>query len=234
MRVVVLRCGDAVPSVAARRGEFFGWIKDAVGDERTVEWSEVDARTSAPGSADAFIITGSASSVTERAAWMLRAEEFLREASAANVPILGICFGHQLLGQALGGRVEKNSKGREIGTVRLSLDDQARHDPLFGGLPQSIDINMTHVDTVAILPEGAQVLAQTNLEPRAAFRIEERRTWGVQFHPEIDGDAMRGYLAARESPIRSEGLPYDDILRAAVDTPHGPAILRAFVTLIDA
>src|SRR6185436_4711220 len=124
-----------------------------------------------------------ASSVTERAPWMLRTEEFLRGASAANVPILGICFGHQLLGQALGGRVEKNPNGREIGTVRLSLEDEARRDPLFGELPQAVDINMTHVDTVGVRPESARVLATTRLELTAAFRIEGRRTWGVQFHP---------------------------------------------------
>jgi GMP synthase (glutamine-hydrolysing) len=109
MKVVVLRCGDAVPSVAERRGEFFGWIQVAAGNPSGTMWSEIDVRTAAPELADAIVITGSASSVTERAPWMLRTEEFLRVASAANVPILGICFGHQLLGQALGGRVEKNS-----------------------------------------------------------------------------------------------------------------------------
>jgi GMP synthase (glutamine-hydrolysing) len=228
MRIVVLRCGDAVPSVAAHRGEFFGWIKGAVGDAG-VDWLEIDARTQAPSSADAFIITGSAASVTERAPWMVRTEEFLREASHANVPILGICFGHQMLGQALGGHVEKNPRGREIGTVRLSLEDNARLDPIFGALPQNFPINMTHVDTVAALPEGAHVLARTALEPRAAFRIEGRRTWGVQFHPEIDGDAMRGYIRAREGLIRGEGLPFEEIHESAIDTPHGPTLLQAFV-----
>jgi GMP synthase (glutamine-hydrolysing) len=230
MKIVVLRCGDAIPSVAERLGEFFGWIKRAAGD--VGDWSEVDVRTDVPGSADAFIITGSASSVTERAPWMLRTEEFLRGASAANVPILGICFGHQLLGQALGGRVEKNPKGREIGTVRLSLEDEAQRDPIFGELPQALHINMTHVDTVRVLPESARILARTSLEPSAAFRIDGRRTWGVQFHPEIDGEAMRGYLEAREHPVRSEGLPFDDIFASATDTPHGPSILQAFLKLV--
>jgi len=139
---------------------------------------------------------------------MLRTEEFLRRTSAANVPILGICFGHQLLGQALGGRVEKNPNGREIGTVRLSLEDEARRDPIFGELPQALHINMTHVDTVRVLPESARILARTSLEPK------------------------RGYLHAREQPVRSEGLPFDDILQSATDTPHGPAILRAFLKVI--
>lgn len=230
MRIVVLRCGDAVPSVAARHGEFFGWIKTGSGDPENVAWSEVDVRSSSPESADAIILTGSASSVTERAAWMLRTEAFLREASGADVPILGICFGHQILGQALGGRVEKNPRGREIGTVKLALETAAANDPLFAQFEEdAIHINMTHVDTVAVLPEGAEILATTRLEPNAAFRIAGRRTWGVQFHPELSGDAMRGYLHAREEPIRAEGLPFDDILRAIGDTPAGPAILRAFL-----
>jgi GMP synthase (glutamine-hydrolysing) len=227
--MLVLRCGDAVPIVAARRGEFFRWIKDGVGDAFRGEWIEHDARTGGPmPEADAVIITGSAANVSEGLPWMRRAEASLRDLVERDVPILGICFGHQLLASALGGRVEKNPSGREIGTVKLSLNDDAHRDPLFAGLGPVIDVNMTHVETVTVLPPKAKVLAKTDLEPHAAFRIEGKRTWGVQFHPEIDGDAMRGYIAAREHLLRSEGLPFERILGTSADTPAGVAVLRAF------
>src|SRR5512143_2171863 len=101
--LVVLRAGDAVPEVAAQRGEFFGWLKKGVGDAWKRDWREVDLRDETvplpdPTEASGFIVTGSACSVTERAPWMLRAEAWLREAVARNTPVLGICFGHQLLG----------------------------------------------------------------------------------------------------------------------------------------
>ena len=230
----VLRAGDAVPSVAARRGEFFRWIREGVGDAWPRGWTEIDLRDESatlpdPG-AGAFVVTGSASSVTERAPWMLRAQAWLREATLQNTPILGICFGHQLLAEALGGRVVRNPRGREIGTVKVSLEAAAEGDALFGEVlatqGREMLANATHVDTVVELPKGAERLATTSLDENTAFRV--RRAWGVQFHPEIDGDLMRGYLTARREILVAEGLPHDEMLAAATDAPHAIAVMRAF------
>jgi GMP synthase (glutamine-hydrolysing) len=229
--LVVLRAGDAVPSVAERRGEFFRWIREGVGDAWSRGWSEVDIRDPNatlpdPRSASGFIVTGSASSVTERAAWMIRAEGWLREATLLDTPILGICFGHQLLAQALGGKVTKNPRGREIGTVRVRIEEDAKEDPLFANLPREIHANATHVDVVVEPPKHAQLLATTPLDAVAAYRV--RRAWGVQFHPEIDAELMRGYLSARRDIIVEEGLPYDDMFETVRDAPHALGLLRTF------
>ncbi len=229
--LIVLRAGDAIPSVALQRGEFFRWIKEAVGEAWTGEWSEVDLRDESvalpsPNAAAGYIVTGSAASVTERAQWMLRAQSWLREATALDKPIFGICFGHQLLAEALGGRVVKNPRGREIGTVKVTLDDGAQRDVLFGDMPRSFHANATHVDTVEKLPAMAERLAVTALDDNAAFRV--RRAYGVQFHPEIDGQLMRGYLHARREIIVQEGLPHDDMIRTADDAPHAIALMQTF------
>lgn len=230
MKLIVLRAGDAAPPVAARRGEFFSWIvREAQATDAT--WVEHDIRKDAPlpspQDADGFIITGSSSSVTERAPWMLRAEELFREIHAAKTPLFGICFGHQIIGQALGGEVAKNPRGREIGTVSVRVHDGAE-DPILAGLPLVFKANNTHVDSVVKLPPGARVLASTDLETNAVFVVGDT-TKCVQFHPEIDGDAMRGYVEARAHLIEAEGLDVAQIKNAVSDAPEGAATLRNFV-----
>jgi GMP synthase (glutamine-hydrolysing) len=227
--IVILRAGDVASPVAARRGEFAAWIVRTVGGAWHGGWEVHDVRTEALlppiESAAAFIMTGSSSSVTERAPWMLRAEAHVRAIAAADVPFFGICFGHQLAAQALGGEVALNPRGREIGTVRVA---RLADDAIFDGLGDSFAANATHKDSVVRLPEGARVLASSSLEPTQAFAFG-RVLRAVQFHPEIDGDAMRGYVDARAELITAEGGDAEAIRARAVDAPEGEETLRSFV-----
>ncbi|MDB4946479.1 MAG: synthase [Labilithrix sp.] len=235
MKLIVLRAGDAAAAVAKRRGEYLSWIQREVGELWTGTWQEHDVRDDRPlpgaGDADAFIMTGSSSSVTERAPWMLRAEELLREIVAADTPFFGICFGHQMLGQALGGEVAKNPNGREIGTIEVRLVPHAPRDAMFDGLGERFHANHTHMDSVVELPRGAVRLAETELETNAAFAMSDV-VKAVQFHPEIDGDAMRGYIEGRAHLIDAEGGDAAKILAAAVDAPAGASTLRNWVRLV--
>lgn len=234
MKLVVLRAGDAAPPVAARRGEFYAWIRREAEAAWSGGWEQHDVRdTDAPlpraDGVAGFIITGSSSSVTERAPWMLRAEAFIRDLHVKGVPVFGICFGHQLVGQALGGVAARNPRGREIGTVTVRVRDGAPADhALLEGVPRTFTANATHVDSVVTLPPGAVVIAETDLEPHAMFSIGAA-THGVQFHPEIDGDALRGYIDARADAVNAEGLDARALRERAVDAPHGAETLRSFI-----
>lgn len=233
MKLLVLRAGDAAPPVAARRGEFYAWIRREAEPVWDGGWHEHDVRNmDAPlplaSDADGVIITGSSSSVTERAPWMVRTEGFIRELHEKKVPLFGICFGHQLIGEALGGKVAKNPRGREIGTVTVRVRAGAHDHPILSGLPTTFTANATHVDSVVTLPPGATVLAETDLEPHAIFAVGET-TKGVQFHPEVDGDAMRGYVDARAHLVTAEGLDAQAIRERSVDAPHGAETLRNFI-----
>jgi GMP synthase (glutamine-hydrolysing) len=159
---------------------------------------------------------------------MLRAEELVRGIVAAETPLFGICFGHQMVGEALGGKVAKNPRGREIGTVDVTMTAGAEDEPILRGLGHVFRANHTHVDSVVTLPDEARVLAATKLEPNAVFVIG-KTTKCVQFHPEIDGDAMRGYIEARAHLIEAEGNDPRPILESAIDTPEGAETLRNFV-----
>jgi GMP synthase (glutamine-hydrolysing) len=227
--ITILRAGDPAPPVAERHGTFEQWIARALEPAGRFSFTIVDVRTSEelpdPASSAAFIMTGSSSSVTERAPWMLRAEAHIRAIAAAGTPFFGICFGHQLAAQALGGEVVKNPRGREIGTVRVR---RLAKDPILDGLPDSFDANATHVDTVARLPPGARVLAESDLEPTQAFALGDTLRC-VQFHPEIDGPTMRAYALARAELIAAEGGDPAAVHAGATDAPFAESILRNFV-----
>ena len=231
-RITVLRTGDPVPSVVAKRGQFADLIAQTVGEAWPHEWASVDVRTDARlpdlDASEAFVITGSSSSVTERAPWMLRTEEWIRQAHAREKKVLGICFGHQLIGQALGGHVAKNPRGREIGKVKVT---KVMHDPIFGDAEESFYVYATHVDSVVTLPKAARLLAATELEPNAAFAVGPFIR-AVQYHPEIDEDVLRDYVAERREVIRSEKLDPDEIVRKIDSAPHNSAALREFVRQI--
>ena len=97
-------------------------------------------------------------------------------------PVLGICYGQQLMAHLLGGQVRKNEKG-EYGLATLELDDTA--DPLFGGLAGPQQIWMSHRDSVGTLPEGFSVVGRTSTCAVAAIAAPARKLYGVQFHPEV-------------------------------------------------
>ncbi len=224
--LAILVTGDPVETVGRRRGPFAELFRAALGEDGAGELLSFDARRGelpAPGQVAALIITGSAASVTSREPWMVASERGVARLVADGVPTLGVCFGHQLLAQALGGEVTQNPLGREMGTVSLSV---VADDPWLSGLPERLDTNMSHRDSALRLPEGARVLGRTELEPHALVRFGER-TVGMQFHPEFDGDVMRAYIEARREVLAVEGVAPDGL--AARDAPLAVELLRRFV-----
>jgi len=205
-------------------------IRGTLGDAAPETMLDHDATTDAPlpepDAVSGVIVTGSPARVATRDPWMLRIEEQLRRYTAAGTPVFGICFGHQLLGNALGGKSGPNPKGREIGTPRLELVES---DELMQGLEAAPVVMMTHLDSVNVLPPGARTLARTTLDQNAAVRFAPR-VWGVQFHPEMDAAVIGDYIEDRREVLRTEGLDPDDLLQSRVESAFGKQMLRRFVT----
>ena len=226
--LAILIAGEPVPGALAARGDFGRMIREAVGDAWQGPWVELDARGELPPSERfaGMIISGSAANVPTREPWILAVEAYLARTVATGLPIFGICFGHQLLGQALGGLVTRNPRGLEAGTVPL---DVVAEDRLFAEAGARFPVNMTHMDSVVTLPPGARLLARTELEPNAAVYFGER-AWGVQFHPEMDGEILNHYLAARSVAPAPGARAVPGVEAAASDTPVSQSILRGFVS----
>jgi GMP synthase (glutamine-hydrolysing) len=224
--------GDPVPTARAARGTFTEMIQRTAGSLWSGPWIEVACRERRAlpelGEIAGIVVTGSSASVTERAPWMLETEAYLRSAVAAELPILGICFGHQMLGQALGGRVEKNPRGRQIGSIRATL---LGADPLLDASQDPFLVNTTHRDVVTELPPDARVLASTPLDPHAAIRFADCAL-GVQFHPEFDTETMRAYLTERREVLKEEGFDPDRLLMDAEQAAPGASVLRRFAAAL--
>lgn len=237
--------GRPVPAAERRSGTFFQMIRRGIGSAWEGELQDVDccldaAELPAPHEVAGVILTGSPARVQTRDPWMLKVEAALLGYRRANVPVLGICFGHQLMGMAFGGESGPNPRGREIGTVSLEhlafdaiLSEGGRAgetpSPYVGAIesvPKSTVV-MTHLDSVLRLPPGAVRLARTELEENAAVRFGERM-WGVQFHPEMDADIVGDYLESRQQEIVAEGLDYASIYDARVSSNYGAELLRRF------
>ena len=103
------------------------------------------------------------------------------------VPVLGVCYGMQLMSQALGGTVQPGER-REYGKTEMTVEPG---NELFKGLPDTFTVWMSHGDRVAAIPAGFQVSATSANCPYAAIRNEARRFFGIQFHPEVVHTANR-------------------------------------------
>lgn len=180
-RITVLQPDPGVPL-----GRFEKWLKDAGVRLSTIELWEKDV-PQLPSAGDGLLVLGgrmSAHSIKQNP-WIDPLLDLLADAHSIGLPILGICLGHQLLAEALGGRVETDDPaGGEHGAVLLDWTPPAADDPIFGPIAALAEspVGMSHHDVVTELPPGAIELAFSPSYRNQVFRLDE--AWGVQFHPE--------------------------------------------------
>jgi GMP synthase (glutamine-hydrolysing) len=232
--ILILKMGSTLPALKARKGDFEDWIVSGLGLARE-HVTDVDLPGGEPlppsGDPAGVIVTGSHTMVTERREWSEQSGRWLRDAVMAGVPVLGICYGHQLLAHALGGEVGDNPKGREFGTVDVALEESARDDSLLGSLPHRIRVHEGHTQSVLRLPEGAVRLASNPWDVNQAARFGPA-AWGVQFHPEFDAEIVHEYIEHYRPALAAEGQDCDGILKDISEEASGGRILRKFAELV--
>lgn len=231
----IMKVGTTFPAIKAQYGDFDQWTARALGEGVTIGVVDVEHGAALPAieSCAGVVITGSHSMVTDNLPWSVQLEQWLRDALKAALPILGVCYGHQLLARAAGGDVANHPQGKEVGTVAIQRLPACDGDPLLGALPSSFLAHTTHLQSVLTLPVGAIRLASNRFEPNHAFRLGER-AYGVQFHPEYSVDIMRAYIEAQQEPLESAGRDVAVLLDGVRDTPDAAQVMTRFVDLVRA
>ena len=156
-----------------------------------------------------------------------RVKAAVRRYIDAGVPTLGVCFGHQLLADVLGGRVQRNPNGWELGLTEVRLTGPGQRDPLLRDLPDPLQVLQTHQDAVTELPPGAVRLAGNAHTPNQAFAFGDH-VRAVQFHPEMDPSLVTRLLRLREAPLEAVGIDVGPLIAALRPTPQARAVLRNF------
>ncbi|HKL05683.1 MAG TPA: type 1 glutamine amidotransferase [Roseovarius sp.] len=200
MKIGILQTGHAPDVVLDELGDYdamFARLLDGHGfDFQT--WNVVD--NDFPGAVDAadgWLVTGSKHGAYENHPWIAPLEDFIRAVYGDGRPMIGVCFGHQIIAQALGGKVVKFPGGWSVGRTEYTIGDE------------TLPLNAWHQDQVVDLPEGAQVVGQSDFCENAAL-LYDTRIWTIQPHPEFPARVIEHLIAHR-----GRGVVPDDQLDAA-------------------
>ncbi len=187
MKIGILQAGhspDEVRDSVGNYGEMFTRLLDGHGFDFEI-FSVVDGQfPSGLDAADGWLITGSKHGAYEDHDWIPPLEDLIREIRAAGQPLVGVCFGHQIIAQALGGKVEKFAGGWSVGRTEYDFGDE------------TLALNAWHQDQVTQLPDGAEVVASTDFCANAAL-IYGDQILTIQPHPEFTSELVAGLIEHR-------------------------------------
>ncbi|MEY4695625.1 MAG: hypothetical protein RIT14_53 [Pseudomonadota bacterium] len=207
MLIGILQTGLAPEALAPEMGDYpdmFARLLDGHGFTfRT--WRVVDGEFPASvHDADGWLITGSRHGAYEDHPWIPPLEAFIRKAYDERVPLVGICFGHQIVAQAMGGVVQRYDGGWSVGPTDYDFDGE------------TLTLNAWHRDQVVQKPEKAKVIASNDFCANAALLYDDRALT-VQAHPEFRPEFVDGLMKTR-----GKGLVPDDLMAKATERLTAP------------
>lgn len=217
MKIGILITGHP-PEVLSSNGRYDSYFQRLLGDDAFTyqSWSVVDGEM--PNSikdADGWLITGSRHGAYEDHAWIPPLEAFIRDCYAARRPMIGVCFGHQVIAQAMGGKVEKFEGGWSIGNTEYQID----------GKPYAL--NAWHQDQVVKKPTEATRVGSTDFCENAALLYDDVM-WTIQPHPEYGSDFIDALITHRGKGLVPD--PLLDAARARLDAPVDSAPIAQQMT----
>lgn len=236
MRIGILETGEVAEELRARHGDYpamFAALLGAADPGLAFFTVRVVAgeMPAGPEAADAWLVTGSRHGVYDGLPWIEPLKAFLRACVAARVPVVGICFGHQILAEALGGKVVKSDRGWGLGVQDYEL---VARPSWLADIPDRFAVNAVHQDQVTALPEGATVIARSAHCDYAALVYgdpERPEAITLQPHPEFGPEFMEALIALRAGTAFPAAKA--DAARATLGREvHGAAWARLIVDFL--
>ena len=232
MKIAILETGIPPEGLEAQWGRYTHMLMRLAGEDEHV-FTVFDAQAGVlPGLSPAFdavIVTGSPAGVYDDLPWIAPLRDWLR-AAKGRTRLLGVCFGHQIMAEAFGGRVEKSANGWGLGLHRY---DVVAHRPWMGAEPPAeVAIPVSHQDQVVEQPPASTVLARSRFTPFAALAYEDQPAISFQFHPEFEPDYCARLIdrRIRLNQVRGEHAELAiESLKADNDRATVTAWVRAFL-----
>ncbi|MGE8064961.1 glutamine amidotransferase [Pseudomonas sp. NPDC089569] len=232
-RLLIVQVGTPPEDIRSQLGDLPAWFGNALGvspDQAHVIRTFEGERLPPPRTDSVAIITGSWSMVTDREPWSEYVAEWIRDAMAIEMPLFGVCYGHQLMAHALGGVVGYHPGGREIGCEIISLLPAAALDEMLSEWPDQFAAHLTHEQTILQLPANAVALARSNHDPHQIVRYG-RNAISTQFHPEFTPDHLAALIRRRKTLLISEQRDPAHLLSELRETSYAQGVLCRFVEL---
>jgi GMP synthase-like glutamine amidotransferase len=203
MQIGILETGHPPERLGGRFPSYGAMVEALIGDGHRYECFDVTAGRwpAAPDAFGAYVVTGSPASVYEPIPWVVDLLAFLRDLDR-KTKLVGLCFGHQALAQAFGGRVERSERGWGLGLHAYTVIERAP----FMDDAQTIAIPVSHQDQVVDLPPGARVLAGSAFTPYGVLAYTDRPALSFQCHPEFRPDYARALTDGHRAGEQSSGL----------------------------
>ncbi|MGC0988189.1 glutamine amidotransferase [Pantoea agglomerans] len=218
--------------VVSEIGEQPRWFIDALNlqpDEYLIVRPHLGEALPAFDQISGAILSGSWAMVTDHADWSERSAVWIRAAMDNGLPLLGVCYGHQLMAYALGGEVADNPNGWERGLLPINCMPEAQRDPLLKKLPQDFSVWLSHRQSVISAPQQAQVLAASARDGCQIVRYSPQAL-SVQFHPEFSRHIMNVCMpkgCAEDGANEMEGKDWARELLVAFWQQTRPAMAQA-------
>ena len=220
MKVAILETGRPPGALAEEFGDYPAMFADLLGPEFEIERFDAAAGQlpDDPAAHAAYLITGSPAGVYDPLPWIERLSAFIRSAQTSKM--VGVCFGHQIMAEALGGRVEKSDKGWGAGLHRYDI---VRQDAWMDGV-EAIAIPASHQDQVVIRPPATDVIAASAFTPLAGLAWTDRPAISFQFHPEFSPALAKALIE-----LRYDVVPDSDTAIASLDAPNDNARVGGWI-----